>query len=467
MSNEFGAAATKKEPMLPAWFKVLLGIVGVVVFILLVGWFVLDVSSSAELEAALAQIQALGWPTELADLYPQPIPDSENAAPLHQQASAAVGDSNPISRVDSLESWLDLSEEEQTKVRSHLTEKAEALELLHQAAQVPGSDFNLNYRASYAMPLPHLSGLRQSARLQRAAVIVALADGRTEEALEHWLDSTAVVRHGENQKILISELVRLACLFVSLDALEALVQSGQLTPAHVDRALGALEGIEGHDSFTEGMKGELAFGRDIHRIGPSQMQSIVRPGGRYPMGLGPLVALYRSPLVRPWRQHDEATHIAVLTQLIQLSQQPYYQAQKGLQQWEDTLDDLPPWQAPLTKMLLPALGRACEALARAEARLACARVALALERYRLTHGDYPATLDSLVPGHLPDVPVDPFDGKPVRYVNEGQRVVVYSVGEDLRDDGGSDDTGASRQPLDIVFTVRAAQRQAGEQKVQQ
>jgi hypothetical protein len=89
----------------------------------------------------------------------------------------------------------------------------------------------------------------------------------------------------------------------------------------------------------------------------------------------------------------------------------------------------------------------------AEARVKLGRTALALEGHRLTHGGYPGALDALVPDILPQVPVDPFDEKPIRYLKDGDRVLVYSVGPNVEDDGGR--AGDDRyEPLDIVFTLR-------------
>ncbi len=79
------------------------------------------------------------------------------------------------------------------------------------------------------------------------------------------------------------------------------------------------------------------------------------------------------------------------------------------------------------------------------------RVFVAMKRYRLDHGERPATLDLLVPAYLEAVPTDPMDGMPLRY-NAKYRI-VYSVGEDFTDDGGfsPDRRGAfeSRQEISI------------------
>jgi hypothetical protein len=61
---------------------------------------------------------------------------------------------------------------------------------------------------------------------------------------------------------------------------------------------------------------------------------------------------------------------------------------------------------------------------------------LACERYRLAHDVYPTSVEQLVPDFLPAVP-DPkhFHG-PLRIIQDGEDLVVYSVGEDGKDAGG-------------------------------
>lgn len=76
-----------------------------------------------------------------------------------------------------------------------------------------------------------------------------------------------------------------------------------------------------------------------------------------------------------------------------------------------------------------------------EARRDGALVVLALEAARRRTGAYPATLDDLVPVFLPRVPLDPFDGQPLRYIapkSAADRPVLYSVGVDGVDEGGRD-----------------------------
>ncbi|HUU59585.1 MAG TPA: hypothetical protein VMZ50_08580 [Phycisphaerae bacterium] len=65
--------------------------------------------------------------------------------------------------------------------------------------------------------------------------------------------------------------------------------------------------------------------------------------------------------------------------------------------------------------------------------------ALAMRLYEIEHGRRPAALSDLVPEYLSALPSDPFsaDGEPIRYAPDKDKPVLYSVGQDGKDDGGA------------------------------
>jgi len=87
-----------------------------------------------------------------------------------------------------------------------------------------------------------------------------------------------------------------------------------------------------------------------------------------------------------------------------------------------------------------------------EVQLRQARIACALERYYLLHGEFPENLSSLVPQFLESVPTDLYSGKPMIYrPHEKQSYALYSVGPNRVDDYAAIDTTkkAQRQLDDI------------------
>ena len=58
-----------------------------------------------------------------------------------------------------------------------------------------------------------------------------------------------------------------------------------------------------------------------------------------------------------------------------------------------------------------------------------------------------------MPDYLIVAPIDPFDGKPLRYKKLAKGYVVYSIGTNETDNGGSETIGETG-PLDVTFTVK-------------
>jgi hypothetical protein len=63
--------------------------------------------------------------------------------------------------------------------------------------------------------------------------------------------------------------------------------------------------------------------------------------------------------------------------------------------------------------------------------------AIALKRFQLQNGIFPEKLSELTPEFLSSVPLDPIDGKPLRYKkNSDGTFLLYSIGDNDVDDGG-------------------------------
>ncbi len=99
---------------------------------------------------------------------------------------------------------------------------------------------------------------------------------------------------------------------------------------------------------------------------------------------------------------------------------------------------------------------------RDDARHAALDVVLASQQYQRIHGEFPASIEQLVPTFLDSVPFDPMDalGAPLRYRREADgTAVVWSIGEDRIDDGGhvqlNDGSGNDK---DIGYRIRQKPR---------
>jgi hypothetical protein len=98
----------------------------------------------------------------------------------------------------------------------------------------------------------------------------------------------------------------------------------------------------------------------------------------------------------------------------------------------------------LFAIAMPSMGRVRYTVCRGDAELSATQLLVALRAHQAERGTLPASLLALAPDYLPVVPVDPFDGQPLRYLPESK--VVYSVAENGLDDRGDPEK-------DYVFTA--------------
>jgi hypothetical protein len=111
--------------------------------------------------------------------------------------------------------------------------------------------------------------------------------------------------------------------------------------------------------------------------------------------------------------------------------------------WRELADSAPPFEAfpPYCILARGATGMARLFMSRDRDAAAAARaqIALALIACHNETGQWPATLDQLHKVVGWDLPLDPFSGKDFIYRREGEGWVLYSVGPNLKDDGGTGD----------------------------
>jgi hypothetical protein len=114
--------------------------------------------------------------------------------------------------------------------------------------------------------------------------------------------------------------------------------------------------------------------------------------------------------------------------------------QLSISKLNDSFDTLFSGQTDFHSMMsesIVTLGAVIKKVMRVEGAKQMAITAIALKRYQLKHGNYPADLNLLVPEFVPAVPLDPVDGQPLRYhQNADGTFILYSVGENGKDDGG-------------------------------
>lgn len=164
----------------------------------------------------------------------------------------------------------------------------------------------------------------------------------------------------------------------------------------------------------------------------------IRPGSPFPNSRENEVVLRMIRWVYPvgWSLHDQALiQRQRLHAIAEFKTAPQFRTVN--EQARQMLQD----SDPLFQIyLLPRLKEMCvenESFAFAQSAVNQAMLACALERYRLSKGQYPETLDTLAPEFVSAVPNDVMNGKPLSYRRlDNDRFLLYSVGLNQTDDGG-------------------------------
>lgn len=124
---------------------------------------------------------------------------------------------------------------------------------------------------------------------------------------------------------------------------------------------------------------------------------------------------------------------------ISLLRQPYYQAKNFLEDRERNWSRLLHC-APIASMLYSSYMTESLQFAYFEARRDLAKIATALKLYKLKRGEYPESLQALVPDCISELPRDTFTGSDFMYRREAKGFLLYSLGENGIDDGGRTST---------------------------
>ena len=110
----------------------------------------------------------------------------------------------------------------------------------------------------------------------------------------------------------------------------------------------------------------------------------------------------------------------------------------------------------VSKMIFPVTKQVDDAVQRFRGRQTALEVMLAAQAYRRDKGEFPASLDALVPDYLEAVPLDPCHRSGGRFLyrrDSPTKALVWSVGEDGTDNDGSIESEQGR-PADVGFELK-------------
>ena len=111
-------------------------------------------------------------------------------------------------------------------------------------------------------------------------------------------------------------------------------------------------------------------------------------------------------------------------------------AETGMKEVEKAVQHPTLWNI-WSRISIPNFTKAVQRTAQNQTLVNEGQLACALERYHLAHGDYPESLDALVPQFIESLPHDIIGGQPLHFRRTADgKFLLYSIGWNEKDDGG-------------------------------
>lgn len=424
-------------------------------------WYAWVTASARKVEAALATLREAGEPTtveELNAIYVLPEGTRDVAAlwlaatgPLDEPEFHEAAKGVPI-----LDRELPENEREipppgepwpRREAAETLLEKyAESLRLMHEAAGAGG-------RARYPLVstnrklalTPNRHPIRQGDRLLELEAHVRAHRGDWPGAAESIETIQRLAGSLEYEPLLVSQLTHISTNSIGYRVLHSLLPYGGWTDEELARLQAVLDKTDFDFPMRRAMQGERVWGiemlRDPEMVGQARSRSLV---------LGWIDPGY----------DDLLFYLNMMERGTAIVRSPSPASLDAAEQFDADLEaffsrgGLVSMRYPISRIIRPAFASVCQSVVRGNAVVRMAAAAIACERFRHRHGRLPESLKELVPEFLADVPIDPFDGQPLRYIAEEDGFKVYSIGPNRIDDGGHHDEVGYPMQGDFVFPVR-------------
>jgi hypothetical protein len=316
------------------------------------------------------------------------------------------------------------------------------LEELRQATARPYARMPVNYTNGFEATgklLPWLARVKACGQFLQLRMLAELENGQSGSALEDLKCYLRLTDSIQRPRFLISELVRIAMLHIALQPIyEGLARhrwsDAQL--AELERELNREDMLEG---FVSSMKVEkICAIEEFQKLRRSReyVTAYTADGDTTiitnKLKWVPAAFFYQNQLCTAKLDDEAAASLINLTNRV-ISPAAFNRISGEIHSQKSHFS---PYNM-MALMSAPAVLSCVKKTAVIQANLGLARAACALDRYWLAHGEYPETLDVLVPHFIEKLPHDIINGQPLHYRRvESSKFVLYSVGWNETDDGG-------------------------------
>ena len=467
---------------LPAWLRShpIISILLAVVLLFTAMHFFLNWQSERRWQAYVKEGRARGVKFDLAEFAPPKIPDEENFAALPMmRAIFKPGAMNPMAlpttnrpnfgdplkgeRLD-WEKWQiyfqdagfisETTDSPPRDVLRALGRYAPQFQEWSEWKTRTKCRFDLDFKEGAGTPLPHLGIFQNAVTLFSMRLRAHLALGDSAEAYSDFVEGFQAYRALTEEPAIITGLVRVSVLAILVAGIGEGLADHAWAESEIHKLDADLATVRVWEDYRLSMMSERGEANWLH-------ETIIAASGRDRARFFLFGGLYSSP------SPVDAALMACIPQRVfrdnQLRANQYFDEMLGAVNVEATRFD-PDRPTPSSPENVSGFDRyylyffaasvsgydfIARKFALSQTKLDQIHLAIAIERIRIKRGKIPETLTDLVPDFIAEVPQDIYTRQPMIYRRkETGGFLLYSVGPDRRDDGGTIDPNKSevKQP---------------------
>jgi hypothetical protein len=399
------------------------------VLLLIGAWQIWDAVEAARLTRAISHAFPEGMPSDAAGpRRPGGEPDAGVYYAAANMAAVAIGfrtedrrPSGPEVTTAVRESLMNNADPPPDVARSaseYLALYGMPLRLIEEAREYPYGGATPGPESAY-----RLSGLSTLAGLTGLRMLDLIRRGETDSAFDALIARMQFVRAFADRPGLLDTRLRMQQMQRLATDTGILLSRATLSDAQLTTLLDTFDAVAGLSNLDEviafdasRLLGALESIWNGRRAGAGALVWLARPVLRHhATALIQITADARAAARLPWR--DRAAAMAAIDERRSIV--------------PELIRFIAPWR------ILPQLQDATASMAAGVAAERRARMAVALERYRRQFRVLPARLIDLASDLGMEQMQDPFTGETLKYTQNGREYVVYSIGSDGRDDGGT------------------------------
>ena len=440
------STTTSAAPKSAAWPRGRLAIgatCALAAFVLTYG--LLDADTIERLESVRSEANE-----KVQSLLPPRPDDADNAAKIYVELEIDDDDlSDEAAEVLAGERPL---QECEAEIREHLAKHQDALEKLRTAARLPACFFERSYhKGALLLDLSEMDPLLSGMRLLGFSAQRSIAEGNFPAAIQDIDTIYRLAEHVADHAPIIPVLIAVTIQDLGDRAVLKLLNDQSIT-ANILKLLDTNPRPSFASAYQHAMLMEeplivITICSVLDPVTGDFLQALSapnRPDAQRRMN--PSQSLFRMFLA----DGEISFYRKAIHRIQSLTSQPPYEAREEMDQFmEETVYSKR--LGILSALLLPAIVPLHESMYKADVQSDLLRIAVAARRYQLSRnqlspnqlsqGELPTTLDQLVPEWIDAIPIDPFDGKPLKLQQDENSWTVYSIVRDEHESEDEDEEG--------------------------